>query len=78
VTTVQIIANPVVTIGRAFTDTFAGIAPVDVLGFVLAQGVGLLVGVAAISAWYPRGTDTPAGAASSRTASPLAQEEVSI
>ena len=27
-------ANPAVTIGRAFTDTFAGIAPASVAGFV--------------------------------------------
>jgi glycerol uptake facilitator-like aquaporin len=33
-------ANPVVTLARAATDTFAGIAPQDVLGFVLAQIVG--------------------------------------
>src|SRR5262249_12339296 len=30
-------ANPAVTIGRAFTDTFAGIAPASVAGFVTAQ-----------------------------------------
>ena len=33
-------ANPAVTIGRAFTDTFAGIAPASVPGFVVAQLVG--------------------------------------
>ena len=33
-------ANPAVTIGRAFTDTFAGIAPASVPGFVIAQLVG--------------------------------------
>ncbi len=33
-------ANPAVTLARAFTDTFAGIRPVDVPGFVLAQLVG--------------------------------------
>lgn len=33
-------ANPAVTIARALTDTFAGIRPVDVPGFVLAQVVG--------------------------------------
>jgi glycerol uptake facilitator-like aquaporin len=33
-------ANPAVTIGRAFTDTFAGIRPADVLGFIGAQIVG--------------------------------------
>jgi glycerol uptake facilitator-like aquaporin len=30
-------ANPAVTLGRSMTDTFAGIRPVDVPGFVLAQ-----------------------------------------
>lgn len=33
-------ANPAVTLARAATDTFAGIRPVDVPGFVLAQLVG--------------------------------------
>jgi glycerol uptake facilitator-like aquaporin len=36
-------ANPAVTIARAFTDTFAGIRPVDVTGFILAQIVGLVI-----------------------------------
>jgi glycerol uptake facilitator-like aquaporin len=35
-------ANPAVTIARAFTDTFAGIRPVDVPGFILAQIGGAL------------------------------------
>ncbi|MFI7076136.1 aquaporin [Micromonospora sp. NPDC049903] len=46
-------ANPAVTIGRAFTDTFAGIAPASVPGFVAAQLVGGLLAVAALAAWYP-------------------------
>jgi glycerol uptake facilitator-like aquaporin len=33
-------ANPAVTLSRAFTDTFAGIRPNDVPGFVLAQVLG--------------------------------------
>jgi glycerol uptake facilitator-like aquaporin len=33
-------ANPAVTVARAFTNTFAGIRPVDVAPFVLAQIVG--------------------------------------
>jgi glycerol uptake facilitator-like aquaporin len=33
-------ANPAVTIARAFTDTFAGIRPVDAPGFVVAQLLG--------------------------------------
>ena len=33
-------ANPAVTLARAFTDTFAGIRPLDVPGFIAAQFVG--------------------------------------
>lgn len=32
--------SPLVTLARAFTNTFAGIRPADVAGFVIAQGVG--------------------------------------
>lgn len=39
-------ANPAVTIGRSFTDTFAGIAPSSVPAFVVAQVVGGLLAVA--------------------------------
>src|SRR4051812_20706825 len=46
-------ANPAVTIGRAFTDTFAGISPGSLPGFVAAQLVGLVVGVALLMALYP-------------------------
>ncbi|WBB52818.1 MIP/aquaporin family protein [Verrucosispora sp. WMMD573] len=46
-------ANPAVTVGRAFTDTFAGIAPASVPGFVVAQVVGLAVGVGLLAALYP-------------------------
>ncbi|RKF25370.1 aquaporin [Micromonospora globbae] len=46
-------ANPAVTIGRAFTDTFAGIAPGSVPGFVLAQLVGLAAGASLLAALYP-------------------------
>lgn len=33
-------ANPAVTLARALTDTFSGIRPADVLGFLLAQAAG--------------------------------------
>jgi glycerol uptake facilitator-like aquaporin len=33
-------ANPAVTLARCVTDTFAGIRPVDVAGFVVAQLAG--------------------------------------
>ncbi|MFI5491638.1 aquaporin [Actinoplanes sp. NPDC051859] len=46
-------ANPAVTVGRAFTDTFAGIAPASVPGFVAAQIAGGMIAVAAIAWWYP-------------------------
>lgn len=38
-------ANPAVTIGRVFTDTFAGIAPASVLPFLAAQILGAAIGV---------------------------------
>ncbi|MEV8504107.1 aquaporin [Actinoplanes sp. NPDC051475] len=46
-------ANPAVTIGRAFTDTFAGIAPGSVPAYLGAQLVGLAVGVGLTAALYP-------------------------
>lgn len=46
-------ANPAVTLGRAFTDTFAGIAPGSVPGFVCAQIVGGAVGLGLLVALYP-------------------------
>lgn len=39
-------ANPAVTIGRIFSDSFAGIAPASVLPFIAAQLVGGAIGVA--------------------------------
>lgn len=35
--------NPAVSVARSFTDTFVGIQPADVAGFVLAQVAALLV-----------------------------------
>jgi glycerol uptake facilitator-like aquaporin len=46
-------ANPAVTIGRAFTDTFAGIAPASVPAYVAAQLAGLLLGTGLLLALYP-------------------------
>ena len=39
-------ANPAVTLARSFSDTFAGIRPEDVLGFVIAQILGAALAVA--------------------------------
>lgn len=46
-------ANPAVTIARAFTDTFAGIRPVDVPLFVAAQLAGAFTG-AGTARWLAR------------------------
>jgi glycerol uptake facilitator-like aquaporin len=46
-------ANPAVTVGRIFSDTFAGIAPASAPAFVAAQLVGLAVGLAVTIALYP-------------------------
>lgn len=43
-------ANPAVTIARAFSDTFAGIAPRDVPGFLAAEFLGALA-AAFVFAW---------------------------
>jgi glycerol uptake facilitator-like aquaporin len=51
-------ANPAVTVGRMFSDTFAGIAPASVLPFIAAQIVGGFVGVALVFALYPDVTQT--------------------
>jgi glycerol uptake facilitator-like aquaporin len=47
-------ANPAVTLGRAFSDTFAGIAPADVLPFIAAQLVGAAIGSLLTEAFHPR------------------------
>jgi glycerol uptake facilitator-like aquaporin len=46
-------ANPAVTIGRAFTDTFAGIAPASIPPFIAAQLLGLTIGIGLLAALYP-------------------------
>ena len=46
-------ANPAVTLGRAFTDTFAGIKPSSVPGFVVAQVVGAALAVGLVRFLYP-------------------------
>jgi arsenate reductase len=46
-------ANPAVTIGRAFTDTFAGIEPSSVPAFIGFQLVGGVIAVLLIRTLYP-------------------------
>jgi arsenate reductase len=54
-------ANPAITIGRMFSDTFAGIAPSSAPSFIAAQVVGGILAVGLIRALYP--AITPADAA---------------
>jgi len=53
-------ANPAVTIGRMFSDSFAGIAPASVPPFLLAQVIGGAAGYAVIRILYPKSTPLPA------------------
>ena len=46
-------ANPAVTVGRMFSDTFTGISPSSVPPFLVAQVVGGLLGAALVLALYP-------------------------
>jgi len=54
-------ANPAITIGRMFSDTFAGIAPSSVPSFIGAQIIGGALAIGIIKALYP--AITPADAA---------------
>lgn len=53
-------ANPAVTIGRVFSDTFAGIAPLSALAFVAAQLVGAAFGVGLVLVFFPTTRKVPA------------------
>jgi glycerol uptake facilitator-like aquaporin len=50
-------ANPAVAVARSLTDTFSGIRPVDLPGFIIAELIGALCGLA-LMAWLLR---APAG-----------------
>ena len=54
-------ANPAISVGRIFSNTFAGIAPASVPAFVIAQLVGGLVAFVVVRTLYP--DVTPADAA---------------
>jgi arsenate reductase len=54
-------ANPAITVGRMFSNTFAGIAPASAPGFVVAQLIGAAAALLAIAILYP--DVTPAEAA---------------
>ncbi len=56
-------ANPAITIGRMFSDTFAGIAPSSAPAFIAAQIAGGALAVGVIKALYPRITAAEASQA---------------
>jgi glycerol uptake facilitator-like aquaporin len=51
-------ANPAVTVGRMFSDTFAGVSPGSALPFIAAQIVGGLIGLALVVLLYPDAAKT--------------------
>jgi glycerol uptake facilitator-like aquaporin len=78
-------ANPAITIGRMFSDTFAGIAPSSVPSFIAAQIIGGILAAGVIRMLYPgvtaaeaadiivphlQGRADPTDAGSSRPADP--------
>ena len=65
-------ANPAVTIGRAFTDTFAGIAPGSVAPFIAAQAGGTVLGLALVAAVFGRPSPAQPGTPSVHGESGLA------
>ena len=53
-------ANPAITVGRMFSNTFAGIAPSSAPSFVAAQIVGGLVALVVVAVLYPSMTPSQA------------------
>jgi arsenate reductase len=47
-------ANPAISVGRMFSDTFAGIAPASVPSFAAAEIVGGILAVVIVRLLYPR------------------------
>jgi glycerol uptake facilitator-like aquaporin len=46
-------ANPAISIGRMFSNTFAGIAPASVPGFIAAELIGCALAILAVKVLYP-------------------------
>ncbi|MHA6669980.1 aquaporin [Homoserinimonas sp. A447] len=46
-------ANPAITVGRMFSDSFAGIAPSSSLGFITAELIGGAAGLLLVRYFYP-------------------------
>jgi glycerol uptake facilitator-like aquaporin len=52
-------ANPAITVGRTFSNTFAGIAPASAPSFIAAQTLGGVVAFALIRVLYPKPAAEP-------------------
>ncbi|MCM3885073.1 MIP/aquaporin family protein [Frankia sp. R82] len=52
-------ANPAISVGRMFSDTFAGIAPASVPAFIAAQLAGGTLGYGLVRLLYPAGPAEP-------------------
>lgn len=63
------------TIGRAFTDSFAGIAPASVPAFVAAQIAGAVLGLALVAVLFG-GRSTPATSDSVPAPAPAGEHEL--
>jgi glycerol uptake facilitator-like aquaporin len=50
-------ANPAVTVGRMFSNSFAGIRPSSAPAFIGFQVIGLLIGTALVAVLYPRSVE---------------------
>jgi glycerol uptake facilitator-like aquaporin len=48
-------ANPAAAVGRMFSDSFAGVAPASVPGFVIAELIGAALGLGLSAAWPAAG-----------------------
>jgi arsenate reductase len=55
-------ANPAISVGRVFSNTFAGIAPASVPGFVAAQLLGGVCAILVVRVLYPQVTAAEAAA----------------
>ncbi|MSO79630.1 MAG: aquaporin family protein [Acidimicrobiia bacterium] len=53
-------ANPAVTLARTLSDSFSGIEPGSVPGFLGGQAAGAVIAVAVIAVLYPRARDVAA------------------
>jgi glycerol uptake facilitator-like aquaporin len=66
-------ANPAITLARSLTDTFSGIRPIDVPGFIGAQLLGALAALLLARLLFPQGVRQGATAAQESSAHSIAQ-----